>query len=373
MRIAAMRCAQSDSVSYLLSGNIAGEALLVDPFRGCLPRARELAQAHGVRIAAVLQTRIANQRRQGRRQFEGLLSDLGLSADPEAELEGDTFAPWLDLGVGRFGPMAAWNDGKTERRTAVFDLAGRIVEIATGSGHAGPQRRLVYPATSPGFQVVFDAVELRLADLRVVVIPVRERMDAVAYLVNGRLFAGLPVRAPRDGTPPSLLSLPAKTRVYPGHATGTVASSSIAEESQMTETGRVEPGWVPVVHPGGVTDTETSSPVTELAEAAHVLSMLHRFRVVDIRRPSDAMATIPGATVVDPRRLAAQVMTWPRAAPLLVVSEAGVRCGTAAMALRRLGFSSVKRLIGGMALWEDQGLPLDRPAAPHARMHQQRG
>lgn len=97
------------------------------------------------------------------------------------------------------------------------------------------------------------------------------------------------------------------------------------------------------------------------AYAAYMLGSV----MVDVREP-DAVAK----KTVDINRLVTLPMSefdrrfneLPQNRPLLLVSHVGAASNTAARILLENGYADVAIIDGGMAAWEDEGLPVRNPA-----------
>ena len=84
--------------------------------------------------------------------------------------------------------------------------------------------------------------------------------------------------------------------------------------------------------------------------------------IVDVREPYEwAEGHIPGAVHVPLGSLLSRAKELPRDRPLVMQCHLGYRSLQAAMALRQLGFTDVRNLLGGIAAWEQEGLPLTTP------------
>jgi rhodanese-related sulfurtransferase len=85
--------------------------------------------------------------------------------------------------------------------------------------------------------------------------------------------------------------------------------------------------------------------------------------VVDVREPDEFKAGhIEGAVNVPIRTLAQSLNKLPadKATPLAVVCKSGIRAAYGTMALKLLGYSNVKDVLGGMLAWEKDGLPITK-------------
>ena len=83
--------------------------------------------------------------------------------------------------------------------------------------------------------------------------------------------------------------------------------------------------------------------------------------VLDVREPDEYKAGhIEGAVNVPLRVLAQQLPNLPanKGASIAVVCKSGIRAAYATMALRLLGYTNVKDVVGGMLAWEKDGLPV---------------
>ena len=90
---------------------------------------------------------------------------------------------------------------------------------------------------------------------------------------------------------------------------------------------------------------------------------LDRLRVIDVRQPAEfhgELGHIPGAELVTLDTLAEAATGWDRAAPLLLVCRSGQRSAAASASLVWMGFQAIYNLVGGMLVWNQSGLPVER-------------
>ena len=90
---------------------------------------------------------------------------------------------------------------------------------------------------------------------------------------------------------------------------------------------------------------------------------IQELRRIDVREPHEfngPLGHAPGAELVPLSTVAAQAGGWDRQAPLLLICRSGGRSGQAAAALARMGFARLYNMNGGMTLWNEQGLPVER-------------
>ena len=83
--------------------------------------------------------------------------------------------------------------------------------------------------------------------------------------------------------------------------------------------------------------------------------------VLDVREPDEYKAGhIEGAVNIPIRVLAQNLPELPlqKGASIAVVCKSGIRAAYATMALKMLGYTNVKDVVGGMLAWEKEGLPV---------------
>jgi rhodanese-related sulfurtransferase len=91
-------------------------------------------------------------------------------------------------------------------------------------------------------------------------------------------------------------------------------------------------------------------------------------QLIDVREPYEHEAgRIAGARHVELERLAANAETLERDRPLVFYCRLGARSGMAANAFRRAGYDAYS-MVGGIAAWDEQGLPLE-PTHGHVADH----
>jgi hydroxyacylglutathione hydrolase len=86
--------------------------------------------------------------------------------------------------------------------------------------------------------------------------------------------------------------------------------------------------------------------------------------LLDVRSATEwAAGHIPGAVHIPLGYLTDRLHDVPADRPVVVQCQAGARSAIAASVLRRAGRDTVVNLVGGMAAWQDAGLPVEVPAA----------
>ena len=86
---------------------------------------------------------------------------------------------------------------------------------------------------------------------------------------------------------------------------------------------------------------------------------------IDVRGPEEReQKRIAGSLAVPLSRLIEQLAAVPSGRPLLVYCAGGYRSSIAASLLQSRGFRDVSELAGGIAAWEQAGLPVETGAAP---------
>jgi len=82
-------------------------------------------------------------------------------------------------------------------------------------------------------------------------------------------------------------------------------------------------------------------------------------QIVDVREPWEfAAGRVPGSVNVPLGQFIGRLGEL--ASPLVLTCASGARSGAAAEYLDRHGFAEVANLVGGMHLWEDTGLPVEK-------------
>jgi rhodanese-related sulfurtransferase len=103
-------------------------------------------------------------------------------------------------------------------------------------------------------------------------------------------------------------------------------------------------------------------PWIDTVRATHLINREDAL-VVDVRDPGEFGAGhILGARNVPLARLTAGEVDFPKHKdkPVIVCCDAGNRSTQAAAALRKLGFSNVVSLSGGIGAWRQAGLPVEK-------------
>lgn len=388
-------------VSYLVACRESSRAVVIDPDPSVQAELEAVAREAGLCIELVLSTRpcIAGGDAAHGRMDDLLLElsrvfDEGPSGLGEAATEGRPAIAPAATWVRPAPPWAANADDPTPL-PSVFTLLRadrRVIELWP-PGPLTPDTALVSltDATQAPFALSASRAELRVGALVFSVLPLGGQCDAVAYLVRGRLFTGQSLytgssRFTADCTDDALLDLPEDTVVHPGEAAHGVQVATVGQEREWraaraegaVPAAEARGGWVPVVHDGGRGPMQVGRPTAagfRDVEPSEILPLMASVRVVEVRLPREDEPGIAGAQLVSPTSWQAELARLDRAQPLLVVSPMGVRCAAVATGLVQEGFHTVFRLVGGLNLWVDSGLPVDLhddsaspPAAPN-RLH----
>jgi len=105
----------------------------------------------------------------------------------------------------------------------------------------------------------------------------------------------------------------------------------------------------------------TGGPWVSTAQATHLINREDAL-LVDVREPGEFGAGhILGARNVPLARIEGSGdLAKRKDKPVIVYCEGGERAAKAAAALRKLGFSRVVNLNGGLPAWQQAGLPLEK-------------
>ncbi len=97
-----------------------------------------------------------------------------------------------------------------------------------------------------------------------------------------------------------------------------------------------------------------------------VAEHLAEVHVLDVRQPEEMkeeLGRITAAQLIPLSELKDRLAEIPKDKPVIPVCHAGMRSGQATVILRGAGFPRVANLRGGMLLWQQMGLPVERGAA----------
>jgi len=106
----------------------------------------------------------------------------------------------------------------------------------------------------------------------------------------------------------------------------------------------------------------SGGPWVNPAQATHLINREEAL-VVDVREPNEyASGHVLGAKNLPLARLVAGVgeQLKRKDRPVIVYCDGGERAGKAASALKRQGFTRVLNLSGGLAGWQQAGLPVEK-------------
>ena len=112
--------------------------------------------------------------------------------------------------------------------------------------------------------------------------------------------------------------------------------------------------WAPVeTSPGGVPEIAPEWVASHPGEA----------RFIDVRERSEwegELGRVAGSELVPLATVEEAAKGWDRSAPVIAICRSGGRSGKAALQLRAMGFERVASMRGGMILWNEQRLPVER-------------
>ena len=100
-----------------------------------------------------------------------------------------------------------------------------------------------------------------------------------------------------------------------------------------------------------------------------VVQHLDQVLVLDVREREELdepLGKIGGAMSIPLGELKSRLMEVARDKPVIAVCHAGMRSGQATVILRNAGFARIANLKGGMLLWQQMGLPVERDVKPAA-------
>jgi glyoxylase-like metal-dependent hydrolase (beta-lactamase superfamily II)/rhodanese-related sulfurtransferase len=130
--------------------------------------------------------------------------------------------------------------------------------------------------------------------------------------------------------------------------------------------GGLSPAEIVTGDPAGVSSwaplTRTGANVPEV-EPAFTHDSVGAVRIVDVREKDEfigPLGHIAGAELVPLATVEKAAQKWDPQHPLVVVCRSGGRSAKAALALEAKGFKRVASMRGGMMLWNDQHLPVER-------------
>ena len=131
------------------------------------------------------------------------------------------------------------------------------------------------------------------------------------------------------------------------------------QRSGRTEDGKAPrpDDWGPVRHTyGGLLEIE----------AEWVAENLQNVHILDVRQPQEmqeSLGRIPNSQLIPLNELKARVAEVPRDKPVVAVCHAGMRSGQATVILRQAGLEHIANMNGGMLIWSQLGLPVQRQEA----------
>jgi rhodanese-related sulfurtransferase len=392
---------EGEAVAYLVACEKTRKAALIDPVEGAEPRYRKLLAELELQLVYVLETTAtaASPTKRGDQPYATLLAELGLDQTEPAPASATAHER---LGAPRIGPVSRWSDegdGPSAELIQLVDADGHILELSVCSV-AAPGRdlcRIGGPRPST-FRLRYDRLVVHVGELEIEAWATGLTENTLAYVMPDRAITGTTLTGltgdPAGGAPHALLALPPDTLLYPTRTPNDVFVSNVHQERLLRARPPIDaplhkapdpatPAWSPVVHQGGATlsdlDGEIECPEVD-DEVLDTLGMPHpegyrevhpgdlypvieHFRVLDLRDAAEfggPLGHIAGAERMSLRELSAKASQWDPHERLVLVSEYGFRCRTAAGILVRMGFTRLFRVVGGMVWWTESGLPVER-------------
>ena len=344
---------ETSTYSYLLADDTTREAVLIDPVREYVARDVQLLEELGLRLLYALDTHVHADHVTGGGELRRQLGCRLVIGAASGVLTADVLV--ADGDIVRFGRHA--------------------LEVRETPGHT--DGCVTFVCHEDGMAFTGDALLVRGCG----------RTD----------FQQGDARKLYRSVHDKILSLPATTRLYPGHDYKGHTVTTVAEEQRFnqrlgSETDveqfvdrmtrlklpypkRIDEA-VPANMASGITEPEETTPVAaasgdwapleRTAQGVPVVSTewlaTHRAaaRIVDVREYVEfcgPFGHIEGAELVPLATLSRIACRWDRTAPIVTVCAYGTRSGTAAVMLRDQGFVRVASLHGGMRRWTAEGRP----------------
>jgi rhodanese-related sulfurtransferase len=135
-----------------------------------------------------------------------------------------------------------------------------------------------------------------------------------------------------------------------------------------------EPVAAPAAPAPAVAPVQAAAPAIPLItqdallerEARHDDSLL----VIDVRSPEEfAKGHVPGAVNIPHDQIESRLADVPKDKDVVLYCHSGRRAGIAATVLKDHGYTRLSHLEGDMVAWQQNGRPLQVPAAPEGVQH----
>lgn len=94
-----------------------------------------------------------------------------------------------------------------------------------------------------------------------------------------------------------------------------------------------------------------------------VLKLKNQLTLIDVRRPDEftgELGHIPGSTLLTLDQLPQKIETLAKDKPIVFVCRSGARSAQAAAFAKDNGFNDVFNMKGGMLLWNEYGLAIEK-------------
>jgi glyoxylase-like metal-dependent hydrolase (beta-lactamase superfamily II)/rhodanese-related sulfurtransferase len=343
---------QSSTYTYLLADAATSEAVLIDPVFEQVPRDAALVRELGLKLLFTLETHVHADHVTGAWALkERLGSRIALAAESGAE------------GADRY---------LKDRDRITFGK--RYLQVRATPGHTHGCLSFVMDDESKAF-------------------------TGDCLLIRGCGRTDFQQGNPRDmyrSVHAQIFSLPESCLLYPAHDYRGLMVTSVAEERRfnprlggqlseddfvgyMDNLGLPHPKQIDIAVPANLKCGRSDTAKAQAAEPAWapltltfagiweiepqwVEDHLREVQIIDVREPDEydgPLGHIPGARLIPLGKLAEQAGGLAKDRPIVTVCRAGGRSAQATVILKKLGFSDLANLTGGMLRWRAQRLAVE--------------
>lgn len=348
--------AATSTYTYLLADLESKEAVLIDSVIEQVDRDVALLTELGLKLTYVLETHVHADHVTGAAMLKKRLGAKTVVGERSGMPFADVLAKQGDVvRFGKYGVTARETPGHTNGCLSYVTLDQKMVFtgdalLIRGTGRTdfqqGDSLALYHSVSEQIFTLPDDTLVYPGHDYKGRTVSTVGEEKAFNPRLGGGKTEGQFVEIMKN----LVLAKPARIDVaVPANLLGGLSPSEI-----VTGHSAAASSWAPL--------TRTSVNVPEV-EPSFAHENIGAVRIVDVREKDEftgPLGHITGADLVPLGTVEKQADAWDPQQPIVLVCRSGGRSGKAALVLEAKGFKRVASMRGGMMLWNEQHLPVER-------------